>query len=259
MGILSSIGKAVGGIIPAIGGAIGGIPGAIVGGLVDTGVSWLGNKLIGEPNSARAFGQSQEAYEQQYANYKRRYQDTMADMTKAGLNPILAAGSGGFNVGQSPSFTSVGNMPNYQPMLGSSAYQSYMQGQKAGEESKTERQKQLNMLAQTKKLVAETANERLRSGVITEQERHLVAQITESLARTGKMFHEVTKIGAETEASRALKHKLVEQLRILEQQFKQIKKVSNAYRGAYGTGLGYIKATLGAIGALLGPGANLIK
>jgi len=239
--------------------AVKSIPGKLVGGVIDIGADFLGNELIGKPNAASAYGMSQEAYEKQYANYKRRYQDTMADMKLAGLNPILAAGSGGFNVGQTPQFTNVGHMPGYQNVGASSAYRSLMQGDKEIEAKKTERKKQLKMLAETKKIIVETSNERLKSGVIKQKERILITQIGESLARTGKIFHEVQKIGAEKETSEALKKKLVSQCKLLEQQLKQLTKVSDAYKGAYGTGLGYIRATLGAIGALLGPVVNTIK
>ena len=61
--------------------------------------------ILGDDNAEKAYGQSKEAsalqFEREYGAYKTRYQDTMADMEKAGLNPILAA-SGGFNVGSGP-------------------------------------------------------------------------------------------------------------------------------------------------------------
>ena len=53
---------------------------------------------LGGQMSAR---QSAEAFERSQGAYGTRYQTTMQDMRKAGLNPILAA-SGGFGVGNAP-------------------------------------------------------------------------------------------------------------------------------------------------------------
>lgn len=70
--------------------------------------NYLSNELIGKPNAERAKewaeNASAVAFERSYDAYRRRYQDTTADMIKAGINPIMAA-SGGFSVGQSPNMT----------------------------------------------------------------------------------------------------------------------------------------------------------
>jgi len=247
------------GFFDKIGDALLGIPKKIVGGVMDVGSSLLGDVLIGDPNSAKAYERSEEAYQKQYANYKRRYQDTMSDMKLAGLNPILAAGSGGFNVGQTPSFSNVGQMPSYQPMLASSAYQSFKGGQLSEQQSKTEDIKRLKMLQDTKESLARVVKIRAEKGLITERERLTVVQITESLARTGKMFHEVKKIGVETDKGRQEAKKLKIQIKMLAQQFKQLKQTSDWYDGAYGDFLGWLRATLGSFGTILGTLPQLIK
>jgi len=247
------------GFFDKIGDALLSIPKKVVGGVLDVGSSLLGDTLIGDPNSAKAYERSKEAYEQQYSQYKRRYQDTMSDMKLAGLNPILAAGSGGFNVGGSPSFTNVGQMPSYQPMLASSAYQSFKGGQLSEEQSKTEDIKRLKLLQDTKESLAKVAKIRAEKGLLSEKERLTVVQISESLARTGKMFHEVKKIGVETDRGKMELKKLKKQIQIMHQQFKQLKQTSDWYDGAYGDFLGWLRATLGSFGTILGTVPQLIK
>jgi hypothetical protein len=80
-----------------------GVVKAATGGLVDLGTQYIGNELLGKPNAKDAWERQKNAaklaYDRSMGAYKSRYQNTMADMRAAGLNPILAA-SGGFQVGQ---------------------------------------------------------------------------------------------------------------------------------------------------------------
>jgi hypothetical protein len=127
MGFLSGIGSGLkGGLgfvskLPIVGDIAGDLLGSV-------GSAYGANELINKPNAELAYEQSKEAattawerskegastafmrelYSAQQAHkrnliaYRQRFQTTMNDMRKAGLNPILAAGSGGFNVGQTP-------------------------------------------------------------------------------------------------------------------------------------------------------------
>ena len=62
----------------------------------------MGSSAMGLANTATQGIINQQmaniAYRRSSRSYKSRYQDTMADMRHAGLNPILTA-TGGFNVG----------------------------------------------------------------------------------------------------------------------------------------------------------------
>ena len=167
MGLLDSI-KTIGeGVVKGLGG-----------GIVDLATSYIGNQAIGKPNSAYAYSQSrkgaQEAFERSYGAYKTRYQDTMADMKKAGLNPILAAGSGGFNVGNSPQMSAYGGYQPQVPNVSSSASaRNYADaGLKRGQIKETVRKVQ--------KLRAETL--------------HTLNLMEETLAKTGKIKAETRNI-----------------------------------------------------------------
>ena len=158
------------------------ILGGLAGGALDLGAQWLGNELIGKPNSAYAYKQArigaEEAFERSYGAYKTRYQDTMGDMQKAGLNPILAAGSGGFNVGNSPQMSAYGG---YQPQVpnvsSSSSARNYADaGLKLGQTKETVRKVQ--------KLRAETL--------------HTLNKLEETLANTGKINEETRLIMKKT-------------------------------------------------------------
>ena len=266
-GGLKSVGKFVSPVISSLfgsGAPLSGLPGSILSGGVDMGFDWLKNEFMSKPNAEDAFknnlNASAQAFDRSYDAYKNRYQDTMADMQKAGLNPILAAGSGGFNVSGQPTMAKAESPMATLPDTHSA--QSYNQLAQAKTEEVTRKEKTQNI----KKLEKETRltlekikNERVRRGVIKEQERQLVAQIDEHYARIGKMFHEVLKIGAETELTETQKSKMLSEIKVIKEQFKMLKKQSDWYDGAYGQFLGWVKATLGALGLNVGVFAGLKK
>lgn len=241
MGILS-------GIATGLGTAIAGIPGAIAGGLVDTGINWLTNKFISKPNSARAFDAS-------YDVYKTRYQDTMADMRAAGLNPILAAGSGGFNVGSPPEM----KLPTLPTSQASSAFANLAQGQKAGEETKTEKVRQLKILAGIKETFEKIYTERVRRGLMKAEEQRAVRQGQLAITQAGRIFHEIAKLGADQKLSEEKTKYVRKQIEAIILNMKQLKQTSDWYDGVYGDFLGWVRSTFGAFGALLGPLPAILK
>ncbi len=91
------------------------------------------------------FGSSAYAIHQARRNFKHRYQWTMQDMRKAGLNPMLAASMGG---GQAP--------PVASPELGKSAMNSAM----TVSNLKTQQRQQENLYSDTFKKQTEEATSR---------------------------------------------------------------------------------------------------
>lgn len=237
--------------------AVTSIPGKLVGSVLDIGSSLLGNELIGKPNAAEAYAQSENAaaraFDRSYGVYKTRYQDTMNDMKLAGLNPILAAGSGGFNVSGTPQMSTAQSfMPNYPQMLTSSAYQAMKSGELDEERRNTETKKQDKLAAEAKVALQRVMTERSKRGLMSQQEAELAQRIQESIARQGRIFHEVTKMGFESDKLQIEKKKMEKELKIIEENYKMLVKMSGWYKGAYGEFLGWMRATLSAIGSVLG-------
>lgn len=244
--------------------AVTNIPGKLVGSVLDLGSSLLGNELIGKPNAAEAYAQSEaaaaRAFERSYNVYQRRYQDTMNDMKLAGLNPILAAGSGGFQVsGQPQMSTAQSFMPDYPHLLTSSAYRAMQAGDLDSERRGTEIKKQSKLAAEAKESLQRAMTERSKRGMMSMIEKELGQKIQESIARQGKVFHEVTKLGFESDKLKVEKKKIEQELKIMNEQFKMLVAQSDWYKGAYGDFLGWLKATLGALGLNIGVFAGLKK
>lgn len=263
---IKSVGKSVAsgigglfskGTATTAGGIFGGVPGALIGGAVDLGFDWLNNEFLSKPNADNAFQNnlyaSAQAFDRSYDAYKRRYQDTMADMKAAGLNPILAAGSGGFNVSGQPTMAKaespMATLPNTSSAQSFGAMQ---QAQLAMEQSKTEEVKRVKLGQEARESLQRTANERQKRGLIQAQEKEAIARTAQSWANIQKIEKELKKIGAETQQSRQLARKFGEEIKILKANYDILKKQSQWYYGAYGDFIGWLKTTLGAFGSILG-------
>lgn len=220
--------------------AVVGIPSSIIG----TGLDLLSGSYTNEQNRKN----SAWAFDQSYSTYKRRYQDTMEDMRLAGLNPILAAGSGGFNVSGQPSMAT----PQFPSVAGTGSALNLAKSMEAKSSSQKNRAQALNLLKDIRLKVAQIAKTRAEKGLITEQERLTVAKIGETYSIVGKIFHEVERIGTEIDINKKQKAILTQNLKMLNLQLKSLSKQMQWYKGAYGDFLGWLKSTTQAFGLNLG-------
>jgi len=263
MGFFSKVWKGVKKVGSGLLKGVTSIPGKLIGGAVDLGSAWLQNKYIQQPAanvaSDRAFENSAYAFQKSREAYQNRYQDTYTDMLKAGLNPILAA-SGGFNVGNSPQMSNASAFQaNNTNIQGSSSYASIQEGKHREEQIAETQAKAVKTIAEARVLLkeialktAQIAKTRAEKGLIEESERLAIAQISETYGKLGKIFHEITKLGAVTDLTKEQTEIVKQNLKILQQNFLMLEKKSQWYKGAYGQFLGWLKATSGALGINMG-------
>lgn len=267
----SGIGSAVkkvsswipGGASGAIGSAIGGIPGAVVGGAIDLFGSYLGNQYIGQPNAKDAWKREMEssarAFERSYGAYKTRYQDTVADLKAAGLNPILATGQG-INVGTSPQMTAARGYlpqvydikPSYSAANIANANLQSTQAQKAETEideviSRTEKnwQELYESMERVQKIRAE-------KGLVKAQERNAWQEFKNVQAKYWQIITQAKLNVKQAMLSVAERRKVAEITKQLIIQIKKLEKSADWYKGAFGSFLGYLKAISESLGLNVG-------
>lgn len=272
---IKNIGSKVIGAIPA---AVGGIPGAVIGGAVDLAGKYIGDKLISDPNAQEAFDNSMYgsavAFERSQQAYKTRYQNTMQDMAAAGLNPILAAGSGGFQVGSAVNMSApqsfMSNPPDINP---SSAYQSMTQGvvnekkvdevrantRKLIEETAKTRQDQLESIERTAKLMVEQKKVGWEINKTVQEIKNLEKDWWLKVATFQRTIQEAYNTAARTDLTLQEIENLKREYQILDKQSKlltfqlrEAEKVSDAFSGPIGGVLGYVKAIMSALNINLG-------
>lgn len=237
--------------------------------LLDLGGSFLSDTFIGDPNSAQAFDNNLYASERAFQNslqaYGSRYQMTMDDMKKAGLNPIMAASSG-FNVGTSPQMSSAQSFmtpPAYN--VGSSGYRNIMEGEKLKAEEKEKIQNVQRAIANTGLAIQKTKESIAHTGLLSQQEKNASQEywnLAQDFCIKSKQVDKITKEIYELQRRADLEHAQMElvdkkklQLRSLVEKINaevisinaknvELVKRSNVYKGLLGQVNASIKETM---------------
>lgn len=264
MGFLGDVWDGIKGAGKSIGGAVAGIPGSLIGGAADMLGSWFSNKYISQPNAEDAFRMSEaasaRAFDRSYGAYKSRYQDTMADMRAAGLNPILAAGSGGFNVGSAPQMKpATAPLPVVKDhQFSSSAKNVADTGEAVAKTSKVFREVQ-KVRAETLNTLEQIEKTRAEKGLVTQNERNALKEMRNIEADWFVKVQTFNKITQEGYLTNAKKHLVREQEKLIKKQverlkltMEQLKKTAGVYAGPGGALIAYINEVMNALNLNLG-------
>jgi hypothetical protein len=236
------------------------IGGGLVGGAMDLGFDWLSNETIGKPNMREAYrhadNNSAKAFERSYDAYKNRYQTSVLDMKKAGLNPILAA-TGGFQVGGQPS-AQVNAAIQPPPPTGEGTYSARNLGETSV--SRAEVQEKIEKVAEIRENAAllqqRARQERIRTRtVVPYEEAKIQKEISLLDTQVMKTFsnHLLLKAQAATEPHirkrvQAQRKLLLKQINQLQYQLQELRRTSQVYRKPIGGWLKYIRAITDALG-----------
>ena len=194
---------------------------------------FLGQKRADDANEA-ARQASALQWKREYGAYKTRYQDTMADMRSAGLNPILAAGSG-FNVGSGPSASMPQTYMSQAPPATSSAL-ALSQAKKASAETAEVKAGTQVKLNQAKTELQKVINMRAQKKLITQQEKETIYRANKLLIEQQKAYKEVAALQAQTDLTQRQSLEVdqkIKNLKLLGKQLKytlpKLKNFSEAY------------------------------
>jgi DNA anti-recombination protein RmuC len=261
----------------ALGDAIGITPKSLASSAVDFGAKYLENSYIQQGNAQQAFENSQLATAEQFerakelariqntynvGNYRTRYQRTMQDMAKAGLNPIMAA-SGGFSVGNAPSVSlpSVSSAQSYQAHNPTVSGLQLAQTEKTTAEAENvqaDTQNKIKQLlvqqAQANELVTRQYLMRAQARQASQSELKLIQETRNLEQQHAKMANEILQISSQTdlaEEQQAQVKQMTEKLRLetqnIKAQYDKLHQISKVYDGPLGNKIAYLKEILGII------------
>ena len=207
------------------------IVGGIGGAVVDVAGSFLGNELIGKPNAKDAYKQSRkasaEAFERSYGVYKTRYQDTMADMAAAGLNPILAAGSGGFTASGQPQMQAAQGYQAHNPQMNFANSARNLSDVQLKTAQKEETKKKIQLLR------AKTLTELENIAKVKAEARNQYAQSRLAWNKFWVEYQKQSEVKSRKEVNIAQKQLLLQRAKILKAQLINFQKAAKVYNTPY--------------------------
>lgn len=253
---------------------IGGLPGTLLG----IGGDYAASQMVGGKDAAHANRLAQEnsaiAWNNSLDLYAKRYRYTMADMKAAGLNPILAAASGGFNVSGQPSYQRAEAFMPHSPYGGGSASAlNFAQAGKATEETQKVKQETQKTIVEAYHEVKKINQTMARTKLLTTEERkamqnifNLEQEFFKKAAEISKLREEVqyvrsstaatqadiTRIGAQERKLQAEGTLLEKKAKELQYRLSQLSKLAKVYEGPAGQTLAYVKEIMGALNLNLG-------
>lgn len=286
MGFFDSIGGMIGGLFgggdkeeKSDSGSFGGSGGQgfgfiddIMGSAANFGLQYLGNEWITKPNARDAWERSKNAsalaFDRSYGAYSKRYQTTVQDMIRAGINPIMAASSG-FNVGNVPQMSNAqsfmaNNPPDFSftgsakdiaqaSTFDSETKRNIKMAQKLGNDAKLSLQKAVESRANTGKI---TADERLIKKNIEIADK----RIWELKFQIEKTKQEAYKTAESREELQLNIERLKKEIQRITASLAQLKKIAKVYDGPAGQFLTYLKAiTSSLVGPAIGAAAGAFK
>lgn len=200
-------------------------------------------------NAEEAFNRSQKAYGE-------RYQTTISDMRKAGLNPILAS-SGGFSVGNAPTMAAA---PAYQ-MHSPTIIPASQSAKNVQETSESESREKLNFqkinesVAQVDKVFNETELIRTQHGKVWQETKNLVAELEKIYADTQLAQQRTIQSIAEVHLLREQRKETIAMTNQINANLSKLNQISEIYKGPLGPALATIHEVTNAIGAAILGGA----
>lgn len=176
----------------------------------------------------------------------------MADMKKAGLNPILAA-SGGFNVGSGVSAPAASGV---QPHSAYGAGSSSAKGFSQSKESEAGAQEKMQNIAKMKKeidlILAKAKTEGGRAALYGQQIKETMVNIVTGFQQWGKIKAETDESKARTLQAQAIAQKFVAEINNLKALLPKLEAQGNVYKGVTGQSIAYLKEVMSIIGIPLG-------
>lgn len=137
--------------------------------ILSTGMNIAANEWMRGSANDDARKAAQKAWQRSKTAAKHKYRWAMEDMQKAGLNPILAAGSSGFSVGGSPQAQQAQlNSPQYIDVASTAkntaeAFQAEAETEKVQEETQLVIQQKFHEIQKAKETIQKTLESRART------------------------------------------------------------------------------------------------